>query len=737
MQFSARSIRSIVACTGALAAIGVWSIAIRGADPTRPAQATFERLVETPGVSGDEAAVRDVIAAALPAWAKQRVDSIGNLIVTIGSGSPHVLLVTNIDEDGFIVSRVGDDGYLRLQRYTSGIQHRLFEQYHYSQPVVIRTDRGALVPGVVASTSQHLGGPQVLARSIRTIDDLWVDTGSSGQAETFPLGIQLLDAVSLRDRLQPLAHARTAGVVTQGRANAFALVDLLARRDKAPEVTGTLTVAWTTQGVYRGRGLARLARQIEPDRVVLLDRVTLSSDATPRGAVGELGGGPLIRNGDTAGEAASARAGVKTQTAALPAANLPWPAAKVSALALPVLFAQTPVEVVDPRDVQSLVRLLEEYAGLPATTLAPVESAPAAAVSTAGQKPGHPVAAPPLFAMLSTLVETDGVSPNEAAVADIVRQWLPAWAKPVVDEKGNVTVSFGQGGASLVFVAHMDEVGYQIAALREDGTATVRRRGGVMDAIYEARPVAVHTVRGTVQAVMAPRANYAKATEAFPAADDVFVYFGTDSQAETVALGIAAGDTLTVRKTFTRLAGQRATGRSMDDRVGDAALISALWRIDPARVTNRVTFAWVVGEEIGLLGSAFVASKVPADYMFAVDTSPSSDSPVDSPRLAYLKLGAGAVVIRGIDGSSMAPKALVSGLSALARTRGIPAVLGANGGGTDAASFVPLGVATAGLSWPGRYSHSPVEVVDARDVEALVRMIVAVAESFPGAAARR
>jgi putative aminopeptidase FrvX len=85
----------------------------------------------------------------------------------------------------------------------------------------------------------------------------------------------------------------------------------------------------------------------------------------------------------------------------------------------------------------------------------------------------------------------------------------------------------------------------------------------------------------------------------------------------------------------------------------------------------------------------------------------------------------------------MAPKALVSGLAALAHTRGISAALGANGGGTDAGSFVPLGAATAGLSWPGRYSHSPVEVVDARDVEALVRMVVAVAESFPGGAVRR
>jgi putative aminopeptidase FrvX len=322
-------------------------------------------------------------------------------------------------------------------------------------------------------------------------------------------------------------------------------------------------------------------------------------------------------------------------------------------------------------------------------------------------------------------------------VADVVSRSLPPWAKPVVDEKGNITVSFGKGGSALIFVAHMDEVGYEIASIRDDGTATARKRGGLMDALYEARPVMVHTAKGSVAAVLAPRANYAKATEAFAAADDVLVYFGTDSKAETVALGIATGDTFTVRKTFTKLAGQRAAGRSMDDRVGDAALIAALWRIDPARVANRVTFAWVIGEEIGLNGSAFLAGKGQADYAFAVDTSPTSDSPVDNPRWAYLKLGAGAAVIRGIDSSSMAPKSVIAGLAALARTRGIPTVFGANGGGTDAASFVPYGVATAGLSWPGRYSHSPVEVVDARDVDALVKLVVAVAESFPGPTAAR
>ena len=82
-------------------------------------------------------------------------------------------------------------------------------------------------------------------------------------------------------------------------------------------------MAWTTQGVYRGRGLARLAKEIEPDRIVLLDRVSLSTDGNPRGSVGDLGGGPLVRKGDTTIEAAALRAGVTIQAAQLPAATLP------------------------------------------------------------------------------------------------------------------------------------------------------------------------------------------------------------------------------------------------------------------------------------------------------------------------------------------------------------------------------------------------------------------------------
>ena len=92
MWFSGSPTRSIVACMGALAAISLSPAAIRGADRAKDTRPTFDRLLETPGVSGDEAAVRDVIAAALPTWARPRVDQIGNLIVTVGSNAAESLL---------------------------------------------------------------------------------------------------------------------------------------------------------------------------------------------------------------------------------------------------------------------------------------------------------------------------------------------------------------------------------------------------------------------------------------------------------------------------------------------------------------------------------------------------------------------------------------------------------------------------------------------------------------------
>ena len=711
------------------------------------ADGRLDHLIQAQAVSGFENDARDAVAALLPPWAHPRVDEAGNLVLTIGRGQPHLLIAASIDEDGYLVSDITDDGFLRLTRVSTGAGFRLFDQFVYGQPVVIRTagvdasPRGAAtakaagkaahVPGIVATVSSHLQRGRDASTAVKGLDDLWVDVGASSRAEVEKLGIRLLDTVALRERVQHLAGGRTAGVAAQARGAALALVDLIGPPDskQPPELTGTLTIAWVAQGLFGDRGLARLAQAIRPDRVVLVSRAVPSRDADARGALGRLGGGPVVPESDTALLDLARRAGVAVQTVPALRGTNAWPNVEVQKVALPALFKDTPVETVQDDDIAGMARLLRAVSGLPAGTGDASAASRAPVDDGRAQRGAQPPAG--LFELVAPLVETYGVSGHETAVREAVAKRLPAWARPEVDARGNLTVSFGTGGQELLFVAHTDELGYEITGIQEDGTATVRKRGGFFDSLLEAHPVIVHAARGQVGAVVAPRPNYQRATESQPKPEEVLIEFGTTSRQQTAALGVAKGDTVTVRKHFSQLAGTRGTGRAIDDRAGCAALLAALATIDPSKVTNRVTFAWVVEEETGLAGSGALAERLHPAYAFAVDTFVSSDSPVDPQRMAHILLGTGAV-LRAVDNSSITPPATVARIRAMAAARGIPTTVGVTSGGNDGSQFSRGGSIVVPISWPGRYSHSPVEVVDGRDLDALVRLIGMLVGGFPG-----
>ena len=665
------------------------------------------------GVSGFESDVIAAIRDGLPKWAKPRIDEVGNLLVTIGQGSPHLLITTSVDEDGYLVSDITPDGYLRLHRVTTGASFRLFDQFIYGQPVTIRTRTGKMVPGVVGSLSAHLLRGRNAPVPARTLDDMWVDVGAQSAGDVKALDVQLLDTVTLRERGTALSGGRLAAVAGQARASANALLALLQAQLEAPKRAGTLTLAWTTQGAFGDRGAARLARHLNPDRIIAVTRAQPANDPDPRGALGRLGGGPVLTESSAWLAERAREAGVTIQMA--PSLRLPaaWPAAMVQAVALPVLFMQTPVETVDHADESALTALLRAAAGLPDTR-----------ASIMGPGLGRPPDAPKgIFANLAPLVHAYGVSGHETAVREAVAKQLPAWAKPEVDAKGNLTMSFGQGGTDILFVAHTDELGCEITEVREDGTAAVRRCG-VYAGSMEAHPVLVHAGSGLVGAIIAPRPNYQRATDWQPRPEDVLLYFGTDARAATEALGVKKGDTVTVRKQFQALAGSRATARSIDDRAGCAAMTMALARIDPAKVPNRVTFAWDVEEETGLVGAGVLAERLHPAFVFAVDTFVSSDTPIDPQRYARIPLGSGAV-LRAVDSSSITPPDVVERVRKLAAARGIPVTIGVTSGGNDGSQFTKTGAIVLPISWPGRYSHSAVEVIDGRDLQALVDLIVA------------
>jgi putative aminopeptidase FrvX len=332
--------------------------------------------------------------------------------------------------------------------------------------------------------------------------------------------------------------------------------------------------------------------------------------------------------------------------------------------------------------------------------------------------------------VLAQLVETYGVSGHEAPVRDAVIRLLPAWTSPTIDSIGNVLVRAGAGDPLVVFVAHLDEIGFTVTAIGGDGRLDLRPVGGFYPSLFEAEPALVHTATGIVPAVIAPRDSVGPAPRRSPGG--LHADPGTASRAATEALGIRTGDAVTMPKAFVALAGTRATARSFDDRVGCAAQLLALRRLDPRRLRHAVLFIFSVREEVGLDGARFAASRLAAEHparVHAVDTFVSSDAPLETRTFADAPLGGGAVV-RAVDNSSVTPPALVDSLLALARARRIPLAAGATNGGNDGSVFTRFGVPDVGLGWPLRYAHSPAEVIDLMDVVALADILQASAEKW-------
>jgi putative aminopeptidase FrvX len=331
--------------------------------------------------------------------------------------------------------------------------------------------------------------------------------------------------------------------------------------------------------------------------------------------------------------------------------------------------------------------------------------------------------------LLKSLADLPSVSGHERPVREAIIAALPAWARPLArtDNEGNLILEVGPDRDPLMFIAHQDEVGFEVTNITDDGTVSLRTRGGLFQSLWEGQPALLHLDRGgdsPLPGVFVPRDTaVTKQPEALTA------WFGMDAEG-LKKRGVTNGLSVTAFKSATRLGSTRFTARALDDRAGSTALVLAARRITPATLKRKVIFAWSVREETGLEGAMALAKQYASAVkrVYSVDTFVSSDSPVESTRFAYAPLGRGAV-IRGLDNSAVAPLPELDRILKIARTNAIPIQVGATNGGTDGSDFVRYGVLHVSLSWPGRYSHSPVEVLDLRDLQALEKLIYAIAIS--------
>ena len=715
----------------------------------------LREFVETPSVSGYEQELTEKIRARIAAF-HPVVDNLGDVIVTIGSGSPHRLIVTPIDEPGFVVSGITDDGYLRLQRLPqAGNLPPIFNALYSAQPVKVRTASGKWIDGVVAGISVHLHRASETTPSSSDIENMYVDIGAISAAEARKAGVDILSPVAVNRTAPNLANGKVTGASFGDKFGAAVLVDVLRSIDPQ-SVKGTLTFAFVVQQRVGGRGLERILRTAQLDEMIYVGRLLPGGkvpgmEGVHRAPRREPGSGVLIGLDKSSGELSGMALDLKQLADAkkiplttdysadiAPTGYLPPPTfpAKWAHIGIATAWPDTPAEIGNYFDAFDIVRLLAQYIGGPFQR--PMDNLDDRVVIPFNS----PVTtAPSVVTLLGSLVEKYSASNHEGPVRDEVKRLLPKWAKPETDEAGNLILHVGSAPAGtkvqkILVVAHMDEIGFSVKSISDDGHLVVETLGGMDLSFYEGHPMLVHTSAGDRDAIMELPHGWDEANFKWPAESEqtIRVDVGAHNADEVAKLGIKVGDSITIPKKYRPLLGTRANGRSFDDRAGDTALISAVWALGSPLKDRDVTFVWSTGEEIGLFGAAAVAKRLAAeghspDYVFAVDTLVSADSPLESKRFADAEIGKG-FAIRAVDNSNIVPSELVEKVVKLARANQIPYQLGVTGGGNDGATFVPYGSVDIALGWPLRYSHSPAEVIDTRDVDALARIVAAIARSW-------
>ncbi|MDQ1404410.1 MAG: hypothetical protein QOG55_39 [Acidobacteriaceae bacterium] len=721
------------------------------AGAAEPAMAQYQGPEETPAVSGYEQQLAGEIRSSIKGFSPQ-TDNLGNLYVTLGSGAPHRLIVAPIDQPGYVVSEITPDGYLRVQRLPQRAPNAVFDLLHAAQPVWVMTRDEKWIAGVFSGLSVHLQPGRQNVPTMAHPDEMYVDIGASNAEEVRGSGVDVLDPISLIQSPQIIGTNEIAGPATGDRFGRGVLLELLrllaAHKENIP---GTLTIAFATQQWTGGRGLDRLLNELHPDELIYVGRImpprideSKPASAATREAMIP-GSGVLIGVSDASAPLSGLPAELKkiadshtvrTQPvlAALPALAsyakaTPLPA-RFAHLSVPSLYPVTPAEIISTPDVGALESLLYRYI---------------AGKDVPGSNVGWGASGGAAPDDLRALTETYGASGHEEAVRERVKNLLPSWAKPETDAAGNLVLKMGSAKANsnakkIVFIAHMDEIGYQVRSIEPDGRLLMDVLGGGYTEYFLGHVMLLHKADGsTVGGVLELPTKWDQPGFEWPhgpkAMDEpAHMYVGAHSAEETQKLGIKVGDWATVPKKYHALIGTRANARSFDDRVGCAALIEAVKALGPDLGDRQVTFIWSTEEEVGLKGAAAAAERMAKegnapDFVFAIDTFVSSDSPIESKRFADAEIGKG-FVIRAVDNSNIAPREYVDRVVKLANENKIPVQYGVTGGGNDGAVFVRYGTVDVPLSWPLRYSHSPAEVIDTRDYDALAKIVAVLAKQW-------
>jgi len=319
--------------------------------------------------------------------------------------------------------------------------------------------------------------------------------------------------------------------------------------------------------------------------------------------------------------------------------------------------------------------------------------------------------------LIQHLVALDGPPGHEKKVRDFIRETVKPFADEVrVDGLGNLLVRKGkksEKGLRVMLAAHMDEIGLIVTHVAEGGFARVSNMGGVHGGYAVGQRVRfLNGAQGVIGHEFEGFAGHRITL------DKLFVDVGATSVKDCP---VQVGDAAVFDGRFEAIKG-RWTGKALDDRVSVAALIETLRCLGNS--PHELWFVFTVMEEGGRKGAGPAAFGIDPDVAVALDVLTAGDSPkgYQSP----VELGKGPA-LKMMDARLISDPALMRALEGAAKKIRLSVQRAVLKRGATDGSMIQIardGIPTANLGIPCRYIHSPVEMVDGRDVEKTVSLLL-------------
>jgi len=347
---------------------------------------------------------------------------------------------------------------------------------------------------------------------------------------------------------------------------------------------------------------------------------------------------------------------------------------------------------------------------------------------------------------MEDLCNAHGPSGFESEVTELMKRYVSKYADSVYNDKIGSLVfeKEGEDGSPVILVpGHIDEVGFIVTGINDSGYLNFYELGGWFDQTLLSQRVWVLTRNGKLQGVIAsvpPHVMEKDERNKVVTMDKMFIDVGAANPHEAKEMGVRVGDAVVPDSSFSLTRKSKfedgkkveerdlAFGKAFDDRIGVFLVAELMRELDQKRIKhpNKVVGAATVQEEVGLRGARTVANLVKPDVAIVLDVDISGDVPGIKPEQAPAKMGDGVAIT--VYDRSMIPNQPLKELTIdICEQKKIPYQLSlVTGGGTDAGAIhiSNVGCPSIVLGVPTRHIHSHVGVIDIKDVESNLKLLV-------------